>query len=95
VITQLAPRLRTLGQHGVQHDIHTTFGLPRTDAFLLQAPLVGGDQLGGRERLQPPIVVGGDEVQRAAVEPGDQQAALRQSRIDIGSGHAGRAAAHR
>ena len=41
----------------------------RGHAFLAQPARVAGVQRGGRQRVQPPVVLGADDVQRSAVEP--------------------------
>ena len=64
----------------------------RRDALLGQPPGVGKGQPRREQRLQPPVVLAADQVQGAAVQPGDQQrAVLRQRPVHVGRGQPGRA----
>ena len=89
---QLGAGARPLG-HGCGDDLRAALGLRGTDTFLLQASQVAGPQLGRGQRVQPPVVLGRHQVQRAAVEPADEEGPVGQCRVHVGCGQAGRAAA--
>ena len=50
------------------------------DAFLREPPRIRGEELRRRERVQPRVVVGGDQVQRAAVQPADHERPVGRAR---------------
>ena len=71
-------------------------GLRRRDPLLGEPAGVAGEQRRRRQRLQPGVVLAADQVQGAAVEPGDQQRALLAQRpVDVGRGEALGAGANR
>ncbi len=78
-----------VGEQSVD-DLHPALGLRRRDALLLEPAPVRGRELRKRQRLQPTEVGPVDEMQRAAVEPGDDQGALVEQPVDVGGGPARR-----
>ena len=69
--------------------LDAALGLRRRDPLLGQPPGVAGEQRRRRQRLQPGVVLAADQVQGAAVEPGDQQRALLAQRpVDVGGAEA-------
>ena len=79
---------------GGHHRVDTPLGLHRVDAGLGQPAGVVGVEGRGGEGVQPPVVLGPDQVEGAPVEGGDHQRAVHgQGPVDIGRGHAVGAAA--
>jgi len=65
-------------------------GIAGADAVLREPPRVRGLQRGRGEKLQPPVVLGGDQVQGPPVQPGDQQRAVDgHGPVDVGGGQPG------
>src|SRR5262249_54253652 len=63
---------------------------------LLETPRVAGEERRRRERVQPPVVLGADEVQRAAVQPADHERPLVGQRVvEAGERRPGRPCAYR
>jgi hypothetical protein len=61
----------------------------RIDPLLSQPPGAGGEELRRRQRLQPRIVLAGDQVQRAAAQPSNDERAIRgQAPVDVSGGQA-------
>ena len=58
----------------------------RGHTLLLEPSAIAGCQLRGREWVQQPVVLTVDEVQRAAVQPGDEQPPGGQRVVDLGRG---------
>jgi hypothetical protein len=80
--------------HRVVDDLDAQLGVRRADALLLEPARVARGQLRRGQGMQPPVVVGGDEVQGAAVQPGDKQRPTVGERVvDVGCAEARRAAA--
>jgi hypothetical protein len=76
---------RPLAGQRALDDRHAALGVGRTHALLRQAPRVGGEQRRRRHRVQPAVVLAAHQVQRAPVQPGDEQRAL----LDQGAIHVG------
>jgi hypothetical protein len=75
---------------------HAALGRVRRHALLGQTPSVAGEQSRRRQRVQPRVVLAGHQVQRAPVQPCDQQRALLAERtIDVRRAHAAAARADR
>ena len=95
-LAQLDPRQRPLlGQRPLDCP-HRTLGLGLADALLAQPPHARGEQRRRGQRLQPRVVLAAHQVQRAAVEPGDDQRALLAQRpLDVGGAQPFGARPHR
>ena len=52
-------------------------GLGGRDARLRAPACVRREELRSRKRVEPPVVLTGDEMKRSAVQPGDDELALR------------------
>ena len=66
-LPELGARLWPVRSHRLGDDLDAAFGLALTDALLSESPAVAGLELRSGERVEPPVVLGADEVQRAAV----------------------------
>ena len=80
-------------QRGGDH-FDAAVGLCLAHAFLGEAGPVPGVELRRRERVEPPVVVGAHEVQRAAVQPGDDEGTVSQRVVDVSCGEARGSGAH-
>jgi hypothetical protein len=93
---QLGAVERTVGGQRPLDRLHRPLGRRLGDALLAQPPRATGEQGRRGQRVQQRVVLGPDQMQGAAVEPGDQQRALlAQFAIDVGRGEAGGASADR
>ena len=94
------PKLRTgerpfRGERPLDH-VHAAVSKRRRDSLLGQTTRVSGEERRCRQGVQPRVVLAADEVQRAAVEPRDQERALvGESAVDVGGGESGRPGANR
>ncbi len=78
---RLRARERPVGER-LRQGAHPTRGCRVADALLAQAPLVGGAQLRRGEQMQQRLVLGGDQVQRPAIHPRDEERPLVQRRFE-------------
>jgi hypothetical protein len=69
-LRELGPGERPLGRERAFDDGDPVLRVGRRDAFLGEPPCVAREQLRRGERVQPPVVLGPHQVQRAAVQPG-------------------------
>lgn len=84
-IAQLVARQRALLAQCALDRSDSTLRCARRHSGLRQTASVAGEQRRRRQRMQPPIVLAADELQRATVEPANHQRPLvAQSAIDIG-----------
>ena len=93
-LAQLGPGERPVLRDRRRHHLDALLGLPRRDALLCQPAGRPGGQLRRRERVQPPVVLCGDQVQGAAVEPAHHEGTVVQRRLELGCAQSGRPAAH-
>jgi hypothetical protein len=84
-VAKLRSCLRALRRHRLRDQGDPALGLRDAHAFLPETPLVPGGQLRRRQGVEPPVVLRGDEVERAAVQPRDDQRPLGAERaVDVG-----------
>jgi len=94
-LAQLLPCQRSLLGQGFLDRRHGALAELGCDSLLAQAAAAGAEQRWGSQQLQPGIVLAVHKVQRAAVEPGDQQRALlAQGPVEIGDAEALGARSH-
>jgi hypothetical protein len=62
---------------------HRPVGASRVDTLLLEPSHAGPQHLRSRQRMQPGIVLGTDEVQGASSQPRDEQLTAGQAPVDI------------
>ncbi len=89
-LAQLRPGPRPVLQRA-HHGGDPALGGVRRDALLPQPALAGAAQLRRRQGVQPGVVLGPHQVQRAAAEPVDDELAPLQGGVDVGDGQPGRA----
>ncbi len=90
-VAELAAGERAVGGQRCLDHRHGPLGVSRPDLFLGQPAGAARAQLRGGERVQPPVVLGADQVQRAPVQPGDDQGPVRGQRaVDVGGGQPAR-----
>ena len=82
-LPELGPGQRAVGGQRGPHGGHRPLRVLRRHALLRQTAGVPGAQLRGGQRLQPPVVLGLDQVQGAAVQPRDDQRAAREGGVDV------------
>jgi hypothetical protein len=75
-VAQLIPRQWPLLGQRPRDRGDTAVGRARGHAQLGQPPGVAGEELRRRQRVEPPVVLPTDEVQRAAVQPADDDRPL-------------------
>ena len=79
-LAQLCPGQRPVRREGRLDHRDGLVGVAWRHALLRQPARARGGQLRGGQGVQPPVVLGADEMQRAAVQPGDQQGPLIRQR---------------
>ncbi len=81
---ELLARVRAVLEQRAADQLHAALGLRRRDALLEEPARVGRGQRRRREGVKPRVVLARDQVQGAAVQPCDQQAAIdRQRAVDV------------
>ena len=84
-LAQLGPGQRPVALERALDRGHRALGVRRRHALLIEPPGVGAHHGRCGERVQPPVVVGVDEVQGAAVEPRHHQRPLvAHGVVDVG-----------
>ena len=84
LVTQLGARQRPSVGYGREDHCDASVRVVRGQALLAQTAGIACCQLWSGQRRQPPVVVGGDQVKGAPVEPCDQQCpALGQGVVDV------------
>jgi len=89
-LPELRPGQRVGGGQRGPHGGHRPVRVLRRYALLRQPAGVPSTQLRGGQRMQPPVVLGADQVQGAAIQPGDDQRAPRERGIDVRGGQSRR-----
>ena len=93
-VAELDPRQRPVVRDRTRDGLHSPLRLRRRDALLRQAPRIPGEERRRRQRVQPPVVLAADEVERPAVEPRhDERAVIRERAVHLGRGDASGAGA--
>jgi EmrB/QacA subfamily drug resistance transporter len=85
-LAQLRPGQRAVGGQRLPHGRHRALRVVRRHALLRQPAGVAGAQLRCGQRMQPPVVLGADQVQGAPVQPADDQRAPREGGVDVRGG---------
>jgi len=83
-LAQLLPRQRPLLGERPPDRLQGTLGFRLAHTLLAQSAFAGGEQRRRGQPLQQRIVLAADQVQRAAVEPADDQLPLGQRPLDVG-----------
>ncbi len=84
-MAELAAAERTVLGERPRDQPHGPVTSGRADAELREPPGARGKARRGRQRVQPGVVLAGDQVQRAAVQPRDHERAIDGQRtIDVG-----------
>jgi hypothetical protein len=94
-LAQLVAVERPLVRERALDGRHAALGGGLAHALLTQPAGVAGEEGRGGQGVQPRVVLAADQVERAAVEPGDQQRAVVGERaIDVGPTEARAAGTH-
>ena len=83
-LAQLPARERPFRGERALDDLDPALGRIGRDAFLGEAPRAAGEKLRRRQGVEPRVVLGADEVKRAAVEPADDERAVVECAVDVG-----------
>ena len=87
---KLIPREWAVCFEGTPDHLDATIPGFDRDALLRQPPLVASDNRRSGQRVQPRIVVAPDQVEGAAVDPGENQRAIHRERpLDVGNRESG------
>ena len=92
-VPQLEAGLRTVLVHRLDDHVDPATRVDFAHTLLAEPPPARRCELRGREGMQPPEILGGDEVQRAPVQPRDHhRSAFAQSGVDVTAAQTGRPA---
>jgi len=84
-VPQLVPGQRSVGLERLDDHPDAPLLLVDADPELAQAPLHPGQHPVSGESVEPPVVLGADQVQGPPVEPGHQQSAVVEGGIHVTS----------
>ena len=84
---KLASRLRAVRADGNHDRLDSSFNLVCRDTLSDESPPIRAHELRRRKRMQPPVVLCADEMQRAPIQPGDdERSRRREADIEVTGG---------